>query len=181
MGSSLELKQRLDDPLPSFSSKYPPLDRTGDELEPMHIFDIGKYDSVVDTWRKYQARPSEDHSILQTSSLAHQNTLSYDSLLTCNSPARKQGGAGWENKTMGPAERWTAFCNPPLLSNGFGPVEPQFNRKELSHDLNESPREASSWITIPPRSDEDSRAASPSLPITEEGKKQVRYHITFQS
>lgn len=183
MGSSLELKQRLDDPLPSFSPRSHLPGHAKDEFESMHIFDIRNSASVVDTWRGYQARLSEEHGALRASPLAHNNTLNPDGSLPCESPAREAESVDWGDKSKSPLECWTTFCNPPRASLELGLVEPEYKGDDYLHELNQGQKEVPKPITIPcpPNPISNSGASSPSLPITEEGKKQVGYHLNLRS
>ncbi|KAJ5661328.1 uncharacterized protein N7484_000700 [Penicillium longicatenatum] len=65
VGSSLELAQRLDEPLEIWS-RHEPTQLPQDEPEPMHIFDIRRSKSVTELWKRFENQSSPDHKIPET-------------------------------------------------------------------------------------------------------------------
>ncbi|OGM45750.1 RNA binding protein [Aspergillus bombycis] len=60
VGSSLELSQRLEEPIDTSAIPQPTLDSIAPE--PMHIFDIRRSNSVKNLWKKFEYKPHlEDH------------------------------------------------------------------------------------------------------------------------
>ncbi|KAL5359801.1 hypothetical protein BJX96DRAFT_62337 [Aspergillus floccosus] len=57
VGSSLELSQRLEDPIPLGSFSIPTFSGPVSTSYPMHIFDIRRSKSVTDLWKKYEHTP----------------------------------------------------------------------------------------------------------------------------
>ncbi|KAF9884064.1 hypothetical protein FE257_002353 [Aspergillus nanangensis] len=59
VGSSLELFQRLEDPIPLDSFSVPDFSGPVSTSYPMHIFDIRRSKSVTNLWKKYEYKPEE--------------------------------------------------------------------------------------------------------------------------
>ncbi|GES57454.1 RNA binding protein [Aspergillus terreus] len=57
VGSSFELSQRLEDPIPLGYFSIPTFSGPVSTSYPMHIFDIRRSKSVTDLWKKYEYRP----------------------------------------------------------------------------------------------------------------------------
>ncbi|KAJ5552140.1 hypothetical protein N7494_001518 [Penicillium frequentans] len=65
VGSSLELAQRLDEPL-EIRSRHAPIQASQDEAEPMHIFDIRRSNSVTELWKRFENQASPDPQLSET-------------------------------------------------------------------------------------------------------------------
>ncbi|KAJ6092508.1 hypothetical protein N7486_007797 [Penicillium sp. IBT 16267x] len=65
VGSSLELAQRLDEPL-EIMSRHEPIQLSQDEPEPLHIFDIRRSNSVTELWKRFEIQSSRDPQIPET-------------------------------------------------------------------------------------------------------------------
>ncbi|KAJ5805413.1 uncharacterized protein N7503_003015 [Penicillium pulvis] len=65
VGSSLELAQRLDEPL-EIRSRHAPIQVSQDEAEPMHIFDIRRSNSVTELWKRFENQSSPDPQLSET-------------------------------------------------------------------------------------------------------------------
>ncbi|KAI9043763.1 asparaginyl-tRNA synthetase Slm5 [Aspergillus affinis] len=59
VGSSLELSQRLDEPVPASTDPY--LNSQPSDLDPMHIFDIRRSTPVIELWKKHEYNPFKEN------------------------------------------------------------------------------------------------------------------------
>ncbi|KAK1142178.1 hypothetical protein N8T08_008104 [Aspergillus melleus] len=59
VGSSLELSQRLDEPVPTSTDPY--LHSQPSDLDPMHIFDIRRSTPVIELWEKHEYKPHKEN------------------------------------------------------------------------------------------------------------------------
>ncbi|KAL2003279.1 hypothetical protein VTN02DRAFT_4400 [Thermoascus thermophilus] len=124
VGSSIELAQRLDEPVnaPAFPrSPAPPRD----DSSPMHVFDIRRSNSVTELWKRYETRPAETfESSKRPKSPIGQTPMVHDASENTANPGQETED-GTESKQKAEStpvptlenlrELWFRACNPPHL------------------------------------------------------------------
>lgn len=121
VGSSLELAQRLDEPVPEWLLSAPPPDRalpTDSDPAPMHIFDIRRSPDIMDTWRNIHAQ-SEFRPILSGAARAFvgpSDDTGHISNAGVLSPDPSSEAIYVQSSDLADArKRWVQHCNPPQL------------------------------------------------------------------
>jgi hypothetical protein len=188
VGSSLELAQRLDEPVDNSLCLFETQEPGG--LGPMHIFDIRRSSPTLDIWRAIEARTMArfkaavpiTSSFDQDSRVEGSSTV--DSSENCNT-ADHNFDKGRSGPTLDQThddirQRWFRACNPPQLSAAPRSAKDEDTRTEIQK-VDQSIREeflpearidamtkngSTLCTTAMPSS-------TPSSPITEEGKRQV--------
>ncbi|KAJ9213779.1 hypothetical protein DTO166G4_4558 [Paecilomyces variotii] len=109
VGSSLELSQRLEDPvfdstLPWASPPSPGPSSSQDDQNPMHIFDIRRSNSVTELWKRYErSNRFPEQSSSQETSLED---------VSESKPSKPVFG---DASTVDIRQRWLRACNPPQV------------------------------------------------------------------
>ncbi|PGH18652.1 hypothetical protein AJ80_04399 [Polytolypa hystricis UAMH7299] len=191
VGSSMELAQRLDEPVQlPYSLSNPTYQHSDDthELSRMHIFDIQRTNSALNTWRTFEKRTTAELNALNRgpSSLAQspkedllQGELDNDinDSGICVFVGSMKLLAQEEDED--PRDHWFRLCNPPLASSDPAPA---------SEDAQTEPRSSGQSVLriLPPQgtdddailaekgADNDAWRSRTSSSITEEGKRQAR-------
>ncbi|KAL1959786.1 hypothetical protein VTO42DRAFT_931 [Malbranchea cinnamomea] len=173
VGSSLELAQRLDEPIPhwllSAQSAVGTLNG-GDDPDPMHIFDIRRTPAVLKIWRDLHSRTLSQPTTSNGANMFLQRE-------STSVKVSKDGSAAYlpssnstttvvpTDSTTDPRRRWVQECDPPRLDVQTSVSEP---KKDLDSGKDIVGSKDSGHNGFSPRSEGDTSY------ITEEGRKQAK-------